>query len=343
MKDIRIRFDLYNLFEVFLAILLIYALWQVGNFLLVLGVALLISTFIEDFVQIFKKYKIPRLASVIGFYIMASVIFTLLVIFVIPVFAKEISSLVTIYPEIQNMFPAQSAFFQSGESVSFSNVIEQLQNEETRKIIFSTILSFFGGILNLLVIFIVSFYLSLQKGIVAQLLQTFVPTRYEERTLRVWERVQKKIGSWFRGQLIMSLILVVLTYAGLALAGVPYAFLLSCLAGLFGLIPYGIYVAGAVAVLVGIGYAGPWMGLGVAVFYFILQQILDLILQPIIVRKLTGIPSLLVIVSVFGGAHLFGLYGVLLAIPMALIAVEILNEIKFSKNYPEKNIDSLTL
>ena len=50
MNDVRIHFDKHNLFEVALIGVLIYALWTIGDILLVLGAALIISTFIEDFV-----------------------------------------------------------------------------------------------------------------------------------------------------------------------------------------------------------------------------------------------------------------------------------------------------
>jgi len=75
MKDVRIHFDKHNLFEVALVGAIIYALWSIGDFLLVLGAGLILSTFIEDFVVRGKKYKIPRLASVILFYIIMVIIY----------------------------------------------------------------------------------------------------------------------------------------------------------------------------------------------------------------------------------------------------------------------------
>lgn len=345
MKDVRIHFDKYNLFEVALIAALIYALWTIGNFLLVLGVGLIISTFIEDFVQIGKRYNIPRVASVIIFYILSVIAFAAVLIFVVPSLAREIFDLARVYPEVQTFISSNAFLNQANQDISLSNIVEQFQNEELRNQIFSGALSFFGGIINLLVIFVVSFYLSISKDGIDSMLRIFTPMKYEEMVVSIWHRVQRKIGSWFRGQLIIAVILMILTYAGLALAGIPYAFLLAILAGVFGLVPYGIFLAVIPAIVIAIGDGGIWMGLGVIVYYFILQQILDLGLQPLIVNKFTGLPSLVVILSVIIGSKLFGIYGLLLAMPLALFMMELIAESEKQKStnrpplvHPEEEI-----
>lgn len=274
-----------------------------------------------------RNYKIPRLVAVISFYIMMLLVLALVVIFVLPVLAREIASLASIYPELQ-VFLEENTLFSEATSNDYSlgNVLDQLQDPAVRERIFSTILNFFGGIINILIIFVVSFYLSINKQGIDHMLRIFTPMKYEEKVISLWHRVQLKIGSWFRGQLIIAIILMLLTYAGLALGGVPYAFLLAILAGVFGLVPYGIFLAVIPAIAIGLGEGGVWMGVAIAAFYFILQQILDLGLQPLIVKKLTGVPSLVVIISVFIGAKLFGIYGLLLAMPIALFVMELIAE-----------------
>lgn len=332
MKDVRIHFDKYNLFEVALVAALIYALWTIGNFLLVLGVGLIVSTFIEDFVGIGKRYHIPRVASVIIFYILSIIVFAAVIIFVVPSLAREILDLARVYPEVQTFLSSNSFLNQASQDISLTNIVEQFQNEELRNRIFSGALGFFGGIINLLVIFVVSFYLSINKNGIDYVLRIATPMKYEEMVVSIWHRVQRKIGSWFRGQLIIAVILMILTYAGLALAGIPYAFLLAILAGVFGLVPYGIFLAVIPAIIIALGSGGIWMGVGVALYYFILQQILDLGLQPLIVNKLTGVPSLVVILSVIVGAKLFGIYGLLLAMPLALFIMELIAESEKQKS-----------
>lgn len=326
MKDVRIHFDKHNLFEVALIGAIIYALWTIGDFLLVLGAALILSTFIEDFVVRAQKYKIPRVVSVIIFYILTIIVFGAVLLFVLPVLGREIGELALVYPEIQTFIETNTFLTQSTDTITISNIFDQLQDTAVREQIFDGALNFFGGLINILVIFVVSFYLSVNTQGIDSMLRIFTPLRYEEMVLSLWHRVQTKVGSWFRGQLIIALILTVITYAGLALAGIPYAFILGILAGVFGLVPYGIFLAVIPAIAIAIGHGGIWAGIGVAVGYVLLQQVLDLGLQPLIVKKMTGVPSLVVIISVFIGAKLFGLYGLLLAMPLALFVMELVAE-----------------
>ena len=271
MKDVRIHFDKHNLFEVALIGILIYGLWTIGDFLLVLGAGVILSAFIEDFVVRGRKFKIPRLASVIIFYLVAGLVLSLLVIFVLPVLAREIAALGQTYPEIQAFLSSNNLLPQSSEAISFSSISEQLQDPAARERIFSASINFFGGLVNILIIFVVSFYLSATQYGIDHLLRIMTPMKYEDRVVDLWHRVQRKIGSWFRGQLIIAVILTVLTYTGLALAGIPYAFLLAILAGVFGLVPYGIFLALLPAIAIALGSGGIWAGVGVAVFYLVLQ------------------------------------------------------------------------
>ncbi len=326
MKDIRIHFDEHNLFEVALIGALVYALWTIGDFLLVLGAGLIVSTFIEDFVVRGLKYKIPRAVSVIAFYVVAFMILIGVFVFVVPVMTREIADLALIYPEIGEYLADSGLVLSPMDSFSIQGFLDVLQDAELRDALLQNALNFFGGVVNALIVFVVSFYLSIQANGIDHALRIFTPLKYEEKVVSFWHRVQRKIGSWFRGQLLIAVILTVLTYAGLFLGGVPYAFLLSVLAGVFGLVPYGIFLALIPAVVIGFIQGGLVMAVGVAVGYVLLQQVLDLGLQPLIVNKLTGVPSLVVIISVFIGAELFGLYGLLLAMPIALFVMELIAE-----------------
>jgi len=326
MKDVRIHFDKHNLFEVALIGLLFYGLWTIGGFLLVLGAALIVSTFIEDFVVRGERYNIPRLVSVILFYVIAIAVIGAVLLFVVPILGREIFALAEVYPEIQNLLENNTLLTQFNDQSQVSSALDMFKDPATRDQFMSRILGFFGGIFNMLIIFVVSFYLSINHNGIDNMLRIFTPLKYEDMVVNMWHRVQLKVGSWFRGQLIIAAILTVITYAGLALAGIPYAFLLALLAGVFGLVPYGIFLALIPAMVIGFGHGGILTSVLIGAGYFGLQQVLDLGLQPLIVKKLTGVPSLVVIISVIIGAKLFGLYGLVLAMPIALFAMELIAE-----------------
>lgn len=326
-----IAFDTLNLLKIPLVAALVYGVWLTRDLLLVLLVALVVSTFIEEFVVRGKKYKIPRALSVVLFYLTAFVLFAGIMIFLIPVIGKELSGLSSLFPEISNYIDVQFLTDQIDKSGGVKSIFDQIRNLSIGEKLISNLSALFGNIFNAVLVFITSFYISIQEGTIEKVLRLLTPLRYENKVIEVWNRTQSQIGSWFRGQLIIALILVVLTYISLSLIGVPYAFLLSLLAGLFGLVPYGIFLALLPAVAFGFTAGGFKMAIIVALIYMLIQQLLDYVLQPIILKKMTGIPSLLVILSVIFGAKIFGIYGLLVAVPMSLFALELVSEFEKSK------------
>jgi predicted PurR-regulated permease PerM len=326
-----IRFSTAQLFKIPLVGLVVYGFWQLRGFLLLLVLALIISTFIEDFVQRGKKYHIKRIISVLAFYIIGSVLVVGTLFFILPIFGKEFLSLLEYSPLLAHTINDGTIIDKVRELSSFANVVDLIRGLSLDLGTFKPLLSIFGGVFNVFIVFLVSFYLSVHDGMFEKLLLLVSPREYHKKTIDVWHRTQKKIGSWFRGQLIIALILVVLTYIGLSVLGIPYAFLLSLLAGLFGLVPYGIFLALIPAMSLGFTHNVWYSGFLVLGMYMIIQQILDYVLQPIILKKMTGIPSLLVILSVIIGAILFGLIGVLIAVPVALFIIELVAEVQKKK------------
>lgn len=326
-----LRLSTAQLFKIPLVGLLAYGFWQLRGFLLLLILALIVSTFIEDFVQRGKRYHIKRILSVLSFYIIGAVLVVGTLFFILPVFGQEFLALLEYSPVIADALDGGNFVDKLTELSSVANVIDLVQGLSLSSDTFKPLLSIFGGVFNVFIVFIVSFYLSVHEGMFEKLVLLVSPKKYQKKAVDVWHRTQKKIGSWFRGQLIIALLLVVLTYIGLTLLGIPYAFLLSLLAGLFGLVPYGIFLALIPAMSLGFTHDVWYTGLLVLALYVVIQQVLDYILQPIILKKMTGIPSLLVILSVIIGATLFGLIGVLIAVPIALFSIELVAEIQQKK------------
>jgi len=145
-----------------------------------------------------------------------------------------------------------------------------------------------------------------------------------------------KIASWFKGQLMLALIHGVLTYIGLVILGVPYAFMLSLLTVFLALVPFGIFLvalpAGIFAYLAG---GMPMLILTLGLF-FVLEQVEAYILQPLIIKRVTGVPSVIVLIGLVIGAKLAGILGILLSIPVAVLVLELVSDVE------KRRIDALT-
>ncbi|WP_030332564.1 AI-2E family transporter [Micromonospora parva] len=147
-----------------------------------------------------------------------------------------------------------------------------------------------------------------------------------ERLRRVGREVSRTVTGYLTGNLLISVICGALTYAVLALTGVPFAAVIALLVAVADLIPLVGATLGAV-IAAGAGFLhSPTAGVVVLVFFVVYQQVENHLLQPLILSRAVRLNPLTVLVSVLLAAELAGLLGALLAIPAAGIIQTLLRE-----------------
>jgi len=184
----------------------------------------------------------------------------------------------------------------------------------------------FGGILNLILIIIISFYLSVKEKGIENFLRIVVPDKHEEYVIDLWLRTEHKIGLWMQGQMLLGVIVGLLTYLGLMILGVKYALVIALLTAVLELVPFGILLAVIPAMLFGYLGGGVSLAFMVGLLYFIIHQFEAYLIYPLIVKKVIGISQLVVVLSLLIGYTLAGFWGVVLAIPVAVILLEFLDD-----------------
>lgn len=185
----------------------------------------------------------------------------------------------------------------------------------------------------MVIIIVLSFYLAVQEDGVGKFIRIITPYKHEKYMVGLWKRSQVKIGRWMQGQLMLSSIVGILVYLGLTLIGVEHALLLAVLAGAFELIPlFGAIMAAIPALFIAfIGGGMPTLMI-VAIFYIIVQQFENHIIHPLIVRKVVGIPPIISIIALIVGGKLAGFLGILIAVPIAAIMMELLADYEAGKS-----------
>ena len=192
--------------------------------------------------------------------------------------------------------------------------------------------SIFGGALSLILIIVISFYLAVQEDGVEKFLRIVVPIKREEYVLNLWKRTQAKIGLWMQGQLILAVLVGILVYLGLMVLGVRNALLFAVLAALLETIPlFGPIIAAIPAVAAAYVDSGASAGFIVAGLYLIIQQFENHLIYPLVVKKIVGVPPILVIISLLVGFKLAGFLGILLSVPLSSMLVEFLDDIQKKK------------
>ncbi|MDQ2884697.1 MAG: AI-2E family transporter [Chloroflexota bacterium] len=179
------------------------------------------------------------------------------------------------------------------------------------------VLSFFDFLLDIVIIAVMSIYLLIDGGRVTQWLRTGMPLMERSRVNFLLDTLQRIVGGYIRGQLVLSTLIGLLVGIGMTLFHVPYAVLLGVLAFILEFIPVlGTLVSGAICVLLALTQG--WL---IAVFvlaYFIVMHILEGdVVGPRIVGKAVGLHPVVSLAALVAGAELFGIWGALFASPVA--------------------------
>jgi predicted PurR-regulated permease PerM len=155
-----------------------------------------------------------------------------------------------------------------------------------------------------------------QRGLLA-----LFPAHKAERMREVLDKLSDTLWWWLIGRIIAMTFIGVVTGVGLALLGVPLAFILGLLAALLSFIPnLGPILSALPAILLGF-VQGPQMALWVAALYAGVQVVESYVLDPIIDRKTVYLPPAFTITAQLIMALFAGLLGVTLATPLAAVAV----------------------
>ncbi len=345
-KSFTVNIDTKTILNVVWIALIVYAVVQIKSIILVILTSVVIASFIGISASYLKnKLKVNRTLAVALMYMITVGIFALVFYFFIPVLLQEMSNLV---PFVSQFFPQDVTL--QGLSIETLDTAGNLATELVEKAplsalaenigalfavissgFTSTLSAFFGGVANVLLVAVISFYLSISKDGISNFLKIITPIQNEEYVINLWERAQRKIALWMSGQVVLGVIIGILTFIGLTVLGVEYAIILAVVAGLFELIPFGIFLAAIPAVSLAFASGGISLAIMVVALYIIIQQLEGYIIAPLIVQKATGISPLVVILSVLIGINLAGFWGLILAIPVAVTILEYIKDLEMKK------------
>jgi predicted PurR-regulated permease PerM len=326
-----------GLIRIVIVVAAVWTLWQLSTLVLLLLSAIVIASAAEPGVEFFMKYKFPRPLAVVSVYASVLACLIALVWFFIPPMLAEAIALLAIIPQYVSQVSNLSAlpFFQNasiGPSLTETVISLQSAFANTGAGVLQFLSSIFGGVFYFILTIVVSIYFSLQETGVDDFLKIVTPASKQEYVLGLWKRSQKKIGLWMQGQLLLSLIITVLLFLGLSLLGVPYALLLAIFAGLMELIPvFGSVAAAVPGIAVALTTGDLTLVAMVAGLYLIVNQFQAHLIYPLVVKKIVGVPPILVIIALIAGGQLAGVLGVLLSVPIAACVQEFVNDIQKNK------------
>jgi predicted PurR-regulated permease PerM len=172
---------------------------------------------------------------------------------------------------------------------------------------------------------VVSIYMLAESTMMKRFVARMVPPKRREVAMDVLADIDGVIGGFVRGQLIVAAVIGALATTALLILHVPYAVLIGVWAGIADVVPYVGPFAGAIpAALVALFTNGTVNAIEVVAAFTAINQFEGHLLGPRIVGSTVKVTPLAVIFALLIGAHVFGLLGLIIAVPVAGIVRVIL-------------------
>jgi len=315
-----------SLWRILLFVVLIAILYEGRQIVLGLFLAIIISSGLEWFVDLLERVGLPRSVGVILIFLAAVFLLVFIIYSLAPVIIVELNTIFSgsgqgaagSWGTLISLKASQSVsgFVSKFSSSLFSGSASPLD-------LFSNAV---GSVGLVVAVILCSFYLSLSKDGVERFLRVVVPPTYEATALTIYERSRKLISNWFRMQILLSFIFGFTVWAGLALLGVKYSFLIAFLAGIFELVPFvGPFLSGALAVISALS-TSTTLAIYTLIFFVIAEQFEANVLVPLLNQQIVSIHPVIVIVALLIGAEVGGILGIIISVPAAGIFQEVIRE-----------------
>jgi predicted PurR-regulated permease PerM len=180
-----------------------------------------------------------------------------------------------------------------------------------------------GGLGNAFLILVLGIYLAADSRTYVDGFLRLLPPERRPRTRQIMDAAANDLRKWLNAMSLDMLFLGVITGIGLWLVGVPFSFALGVLSGLSVFVPYiGPIVATVPGLLLALSVS-PQLALYAAIVYVVAQQLEGNISLPLLQRWTVSMPPVVSLLAMVAFGLLFGLWGILLATPMAVATMTI--------------------
>ncbi|HUF38150.1 MAG TPA: AI-2E family transporter [Anaerolineales bacterium] len=319
-----------------------YLVYRLRAVVFLVAVAVVLGTVIRPVVNRLQDRGVLRPIGVIAVYLLLALSVFGFMVLVVPLVIDQWSDLVRSLPEYYGslraamlkspsrilmslalQLPADPALFPKPERTA-----EETLNQFARTYaILSLIMKTFLGVFAVLLI---GFFWALEGYQVVRTLLRLVPPGRRAAVLGFLVDAERKLGGFIRGQGILSLTVGAAAFVAYSLIGLPNAFVLAIIAGLFELVPYFGPVLGAIpALLVSLGH-DPAAAVWVLVATGIIQLVENVWLVPRIMNHSMGVNPMVTLLSLVTFTSVFGVAGGVLALPLAALVQLILDRLTAS-------------
>lgn len=315
------------------------------DLIIILGVSVLLALIFNPLIKLTEKLKIGRGLSTLAVFIAFSFLVYLGLSIILPQLVTQMNSLIqnlgaiSIQEEINKLDNSISSFLPIIKpgyiSKLFNDLIKSISQVSAQDIssLISNIFSFAAVIVIVpfTTFFIAKDYNRLVKGFLSVL-----PNKYFEMSYWVIKKIMHQLGRYVRGWIFDAAFVGIACGTGFYLIGIDNALALGIVAGVGHLVPYfGPIIGGIPAMLISLLQLGNFSAAPLIIIVLILIYTIDNgFVQPYVFSKSVNMHPLVIILLIIAGSKLFGIFGMLFAVPTASVIRTTAREIYFAfKNY----------
>jgi predicted PurR-regulated permease PerM len=304
--------------------------WKVAVIFPPLILAGAIVFILNPFITMLQRRGIPRLAGVALTYLGFLAVAVLIGLIMYPAVHDQGENLADRWPTIRTKMErwvddrAESVkgtpfeFDRQKVTEAFSNTDVSVRDQIDR--VAKVGVKVFHLLLVMVLTPIFAFYLLVDLPHLKRVADGLIPEAARPEVLVLARRMNAAVGGFFRGQLVVALIVGVMASLGLLIIGLPFWLLIGMVAGFFNMIPLvGPYIGGIPALVIALTTKEPITAVWVIVVMVAVQQIDNHFISPIVMHRVVKLHPVLVMLALLLGGTLGGFFGLLVAVPTAAI------------------------
>jgi predicted PurR-regulated permease PerM len=331
-------------------VLLIWLFYSVAEVLLLLFIAIIVSLYLGSVTD----FLVARLPVSRPFAFTAAIFLTLGSVYglgalLVPPVVEQTQQLMSVLPNYINAwqealqklaarFPRLSGGTADPQAEMINAIVGQVQGLASRAV--PTVINLGHHVVNTVAILVMGIYMALYPGLYREWLIALFPPVHRDTVRDVMRDIGTTLKAWIAAQLLAMTVLAALTALGLYILRVPYWLTFGIFVGAVVIVPFFGTLIGtllpALFVLGGSGFAGIGPGghfLLVIALGVVVHIIEGNVVLPLITAKRVEIPPVLSMMSVLIVAKLFGVTGVVVAVPMAAVVMVLIRRVVIHRLY----------
>lgn len=327
------------------AIIILYLAYLLTEILIILALAILLAFIFAPFVSMLEAKGFNRITSTLLIFGTFGFIIYFSLSIIIPKFVFQMDQLISSLEgfsfdqEIKSLeitILHYVPFLKQGELTSRIELFFSTQLINILDSITEVLSSIVSVLAVLIIVPFITFFLLKDNRKILQGILKVVPNKYFEMSYYILKKVTLRLGLFVRAWIFDATFVGVMIGFGFYFIGVPNALPLGVIAGLGHLIPYfGPIIGGIPAIIVSIVQYGDFSQVPLILLVVLITYTLDNgFVQPYVFGKSVDMHPIAIILLIIAGGILFGLFGMLLAVPLATVIKTFTKEVYFAKkNY----------